>query len=152
MIKLTSIWERVCECYFKSDVIMGAMPSQITSLTIVYSIIYSGADQRKYQSSASLAFVRGIHRWPVNSPRKVPVTRKMFPFDDAIMHEVKHLPGRKFTARAKLFCIMNLRIFLTSLPRVPGTNEWIHYIFNMIFLVPVKQSWRMWGERIIQIN
>ena len=40
---------------------------------------------RKYQSSASLAFVRGIHRWPVNSPHKWPVTRKMFPFDDVIM-------------------------------------------------------------------
>ena len=68
-----------------SDVIKGAMASQITSLTIVYSTFYSGADQRKHQSSASLAFVRGIHRWPVNSPHKWPVTRKMFPFDDVIM-------------------------------------------------------------------
>ena len=59
--------------------------SQITSLTIVYSTVYSDADQRKHQSSASLAFVRGIHRWPVNSPQKWPVTRKMFPFDDVIM-------------------------------------------------------------------
>ena len=45
-----------------------------------------GADQKKHQSSASLAFVRGIHRWPVNSPHKGPVTRKMFPFGDVIMH------------------------------------------------------------------
>ena len=43
------------------------------------------AHQRKHQSSASLAFVRGIHRRPVNSPHKWPVTRKMFPFDDVIM-------------------------------------------------------------------
>ena len=57
----------------------------ITSLTIVYSTVYSGADQRKHQSSASLAFVWGIHRGPVNSPHKWPVTRKMFPFDDVIM-------------------------------------------------------------------
>ena len=64
---------------------MGTIASQITSLTIVYSIVYSDADQRKDQSSASLAFVRGIHRWPVNSPHKWPVTRKMFPFDDVIM-------------------------------------------------------------------
>ena len=49
-----------------SDVIMGMIASQITSLTIVYSTIYSDADQRKHQSSASLAFVRGIHRGPVN--------------------------------------------------------------------------------------
>ena len=67
------------------DVIMGMMASQITSLTIVYSTVYSGADQRKHQSSASLAFVRGIHRGPVNSPHKWPVTRKTFPFDDVIM-------------------------------------------------------------------
>ena len=57
---------------------MGAIASHITSLTIVYSTVYSGADQRKHQSSASLAFVRGIHRSPVNSPRKGPVTRKSF--------------------------------------------------------------------------
>ena len=56
------------------------MASQITSLTIVYSTVYSGADQRKQQSSALQAFVRGIHRWPVNSPHKGPVTRKGFPF------------------------------------------------------------------------
>ena len=64
---------------------MGAIAPQITSLTIVYSIVYSDADQRKRQTSASLAFVRGIHREPVNSPHKWPVTRKMFPFDDVIM-------------------------------------------------------------------
>ena len=68
---------------------MGAMASQITSLTIVYSTVYSGADQRKHQSSASLAFVWGIHRGPVNSPHKGPVTRKIFPFDDVIMSFVK---------------------------------------------------------------
>ena len=68
-----------------SDVTMGAMASQITSLTNVYQAVHSGADQRKHQSSASLAFVRGIHRWPVNSPHKWPVTRKMFPFEDVIM-------------------------------------------------------------------
>ena len=66
---------------------MGAMASQITNLTIVYSTVYSGADQRKHQSSASLAFVRGIHRGPVNSPHKGSVTRKMFPVDDVIMVE-----------------------------------------------------------------
>ena len=59
--------------------------SRFTSLTIVYSTVDSDADQRKHQSSASLAFVRGIHRGPVNSPHKWPVTRKMFPFDDVIM-------------------------------------------------------------------
>ena len=68
-----------------SDVIMGTVVSQITSPTIVYLTVYSGADQRKHQSSASLAFVRGVYRWPVNSC-KWPVTRKIFSFDDVIMH------------------------------------------------------------------
>ena len=58
-----------------SDVKMSAMASQLTSLTIVYSNIYTGAVQRKQQSSASLAFVRAIRRWPANSPHKGPVTR-----------------------------------------------------------------------------
>ena len=68
-----------------NDVVMGSMVSQITSLAIVYSAVYSGADQRKHQSSASLVFVRGFHRGPVNYPHKWPVTRKMLPFDDVIM-------------------------------------------------------------------
>ena len=74
-----------CDNAHYCDVIMEANASQITSLTIVYSAVYLGADHRKHQSSASLAFVRGIHRRPVNSPHKWPVTRKMFPFDDVIM-------------------------------------------------------------------
>ena len=76
---------RKAESYHYGDVIMGAIASQITSLTIVYSTVYSDADQRKHQSFASLAFVRGIHRGPVNFPHKWPVTREMFPFDDVIM-------------------------------------------------------------------
>ena len=87
---------------------MDSMTTQITSLAIVYSTVHSGSNQRKHQSSASPAFVRGIHREPVNSlnprlaerpletngrlanrrlnyPHKGPVTRKMFPFDDVIM-------------------------------------------------------------------
>ena len=58
-----------------SDVIMSAMASQITRVSIVCSIVCSGAYQIKPKSSASLAFVRGIHRG----------TRKMFPFDDVII-------------------------------------------------------------------
>ena len=75
--------------YHYDDVRMGLMASQITSLTIVYSTVYSGADQSKHQSSASLAIVWGIHRGPVNSPHTGPVTRKMFPFDDVIMTDTK---------------------------------------------------------------
>ena len=75
----------VCRFIHYDDVIMGRIASQITSLTIVYLALYSGADQSKHQSSASLAFVWRIHRGPVNSPHKWPVTRKMSPFDDVIM-------------------------------------------------------------------
>ena len=76
------------------DGTMGAMASQIISLTMVYSTVYSDTDQRNHQSSASLAFVQGIHRGPVHSTHKWPVTRKMFPFDDVIMvwpHMVKYV-------------------------------------------------------------
>ena len=61
-----------------NGVIVSAMGSQNTSLAIVYSTVYSGTVERKHQSSVSLAFVRGIHRCPVNSPYKGPVTRKCF--------------------------------------------------------------------------
>ena len=73
-----------------TDVLMSQMASQITSLGSVYSTVYSCEDQRKHQSSSSLAFVRIIHRGPVNSPHKRSVTRKMLPFDDVIMGNVSH--------------------------------------------------------------
>ena len=81
----TNVWTLYMTNLHYDDVTMSLMASQITSLTIVYPTVYSGVDQREHQSSASLAFVRGIHRGPVNSPHKWPVTRKMFPFDDVIM-------------------------------------------------------------------
>ena len=68
------------------DIIMSMMVSQITGISIVCSTVGSGADQRKHQSAVSLAFVCGIQWWPVSSPHKRPVTRKMFPFYDVIMH------------------------------------------------------------------
>ena len=68
-----------------NDVMMSAMASQITGVSIVCSTICSGADQRKHRSSPPLAIVRGIHRWPVDSPHKGPVTGKVSLFDDVIM-------------------------------------------------------------------
>ena len=70
-----------------SDFIMSAMASQITGVSIVCSNVGSGTNQRKqYESSMSLAFVRGIHWWPVDSHHRGPVTWNMFPFDDVIMN------------------------------------------------------------------
>ena len=93
------------------DVIMGAMTYQITSITIVYSTVYSDADQGKHQSSVSLAFVRGIHRRPVNSPHRWPVTRKIFPFHGAIMRTVQ-LPANQFDGVHK--CLFHCSINLAS--------------------------------------
>ena len=66
-----------------NDSLMSVMVSQITSLTICYSTVYSSVYQRKHQIASSLAF---SDQWPVNSSHKQAVTRKMFPFDDAIMY------------------------------------------------------------------
>ena len=78
----------ICKIHY-NDVIMSAMVSQIASVSNVNSTVWSGTDKCKHQSSKSLAVVRGIHRWSVNSPHKGPVTRKMFPFDDVFMHAFK---------------------------------------------------------------
>ena len=84
-----------------SEVIKDAMTSQISSLNRLFK-----RRSKKLQSSASLAFVRGIHRWPVNSSHKWPVTRKMFPFDDVIMEMYK---GYMMTPwRGKLSVVLTL--------------------------------------------
>ena len=125
-----------------SDVIMGTMASQITSLTIVYLTVY--ADQRKHQSSTSLAFVHGIH-W-VNSPHKWPVTQKMFPFDDAIMC-VNMMPYQgssselsfheKASAQLISSCsyICNLFIGLCVVPTLVLVTA-IHYAYEIRRCVP----------------
>ena len=84
-----------------NDIIISAMASQIINLTSVYS----GVDQRKHQSSASVAFVWEIHRWPVNSLHKWPVTRTMFPFDDVIMFQ-------KFEWRDDSYCSVSFQTVL----------------------------------------
>ena len=119
------------------DVIISAMASQITSLAIVYSTVCSGADQTQHQSSASLAFVRGNHRWPVNYPHKGPVTRKIFPFDDVIMQQQTTtwynfhlLPTRRQQTynyvNAALLTILILKVpFASCRPLYSGTNTLI---------------------------
>ena len=101
-------------------------PYQITSLTVVYSTVYSDADQRKHQSSTSLAFVRGIHRGPVNSPNKWPVTRKMFPLDDVTMIQKIHTNhwyvGRYREDRNML---MNGYVFTEIWPQETHSWRWL---------------------------
>ena len=109
------------------DVIMGTIASQITSLTTVYSTVYSDADQRKHQSSTSLAFVQGIHREPVDSPHKWPVTRKMFLFDDVIMEHNRLLSLQ--------WCDVSIRAseikWSNKLGEFFGVLENIQYIFKL---------------------
>ena len=126
---------------------MSAIASQITSLTIVYSSVYSDADQRKHQSSASLAIMRGIHRGLVNSPHKWPETRKMFPFEDVIM-------GYAMLFRA-LFCGMwLLGHALTSgiitlnphkghewVTKCNGKNEWNYLSIPCSELIASRKSY-----------
>ena len=116
---------------------MDEIASQITSLTIVYSIVYSDADQRKHKSSASLAFVRGIHQGPVNSPHKWPVTRKMFPFDDVIMHvsEIGH-SSTKPTWAPDLSVSYDVSDTVNDKTNVNSwtiTNVMCGYLYNMIY-------------------
>ena len=88
LVEMSNISHETKFAFHYNDVIMNAMASQITSLKIAYSTVYAGADQRKQQSSASMAFVRGIHRWPVNYPYKGSVTRNRFPFHDVIIYRL----------------------------------------------------------------
>ena len=113
-----------------NDVIMGVIASQITCLIIVCSMVYSDADQRKLQRSASLAFVRGIHRGLVNSPHKWPVRRKMFPFDDVIMESqwclslftILTAPGRR--ACTKWYLVYSHRISYFSYQVTPNYHQY----------------------------
>ena len=126
--QMFEIWEFciiVRHCYNTmalrcSNVIMSAMVSQIAGVSMVCWTVCSGADQRELQSSASLAFVRGIHCWPVNSPHKGPVTRKMFPFDDVINKhgggvqcQINYLP-------TSLLCYMKYRVILDRVTKCAG--------------------------------
>ena len=107
--------------------------SQISSFTTVYSAVYWGGDQRKHQRSASLAFVWGIHRGPVNSPHKWPVARKMLPFDDVIMivSEIYYIYGLVSVATT----------LITMLDTFPSMFIW----FSMIQLT-------LWKDNVIPIG
>ena len=129
-----------------SDVIMSAMASQVTSLAIVYPTVYSGANQRKHQSSASLAFVRVIHRWPVNSPHKLPVTRKTFPFGEVIMKCQIITIILAFKPVASIPHIYIHREWKSWGNYLDGPcimvtwEEWQHYTFSIIFCIHFRSS------------
>ena len=78
---------------------MGAMPSQITSLTIVDLTVYTDADQRKRESSALLAICAANSAVPGEFPPQRPVTRSFHVFFDLRLHLMtsswKHMSARK---------------------------------------------------------
>ena len=116
------------QTYHYNDAIMGAVASQITSLTIVYSTVDSDADQRKHQSSASLAFVWGIHRGPMNSPHKWPVTRKMFSFDDIILRST--VIFSTVWTDLSIVQIMNVKVTNRMMNRDGSRMVWCNLCFN----------------------
>ena len=127
---------------------MSPMASQITSRTIVYASVYSDADQRKHQSSMSLAFVRGIHWWPVNSRHKGPVTRKMLPFE---RHHGKPLPYASIPTCGLILHFALHKYFRITLCCVV---QWIKLCCALYFypMCEVDFSWRFvtclthWGR------
>ena len=122
---------------------MSMMVSQITSLTIVYSSVYSDADQRKHQSSASLAFVRGIDRGPVNSPHKWPVTRKIFPFDDVIMVTEEPVKDRLGAFKTHITIYSYIREFSRSHDEMPDKSRTfaLHMVkYRLLLLGPISKT------------
>ena len=122
-----------------SDVIMSAMASQITDVPIVCSTVCSGANKRKHQSSASLAFVRGIHQWRVES----------FPFDDVIMK--CPIIGNVPLSALSLLVLMSAFIVFTSCTILvlsdasSRAHQWSsdqkYTRFNYVSMKRVSKSW-----------
>ena len=128
--------------HITSDIIMGAVASQITSLTIVYSTVYSDTDERKHQSCASLAFVWGIHRGPVNSPHKWSVTRNMFPFDDVIMSPLYSTKKDSMKLHKNAVkCSENANISLSVLITNQYLKGWHCYTLGIIQGVGSVMQW-----------
>ena len=126
---------------------MSAITSQVTGVSIIYSTTCSGT----YQSSASLAFVRGIHRWPVNSPHKRPVTRKIFPFDDVIMttHEIPKytttLRGVINLLQGTFLSMVNVDECIFQITTTSTKGQWVNkytlYVSMIILWMKIFEYW-----------
>ena len=143
------------DVWYYSDVIVSTMASHITSLTIVYSTVYSGEDQRKYPSSALLALcVQGIHQRLVNSLHKRPVTRKLFPLDDVIMAQgawvirlVSEVTRQPTVTEMSVWRVLRLMIYSLAtliflLGIMPFSYLWFFLILNCLLsgLVPCPED------------
>ena len=125
---------------------MSAMASQITGVSIVYPTVCSGVVQRKHQSSASLAFVRGIHRCPVNFPHKGPVTRKMFPFDYVIMGRDKCTLTHWH--RNNMGTILQI-VFTKLFSWMKMILHWFKFHWNLppMVQIMINHPWLRWTEQ-----
>ena len=124
-------------CLHYGAVIMRTMASQITSISTVCSVVFSGAHQRKHQGSASLTFVKGIHQWSVDSPHKGPVPRKMFPSDDFFMYTVQR-PDDSGQHRPMPWLLMTWR---RKEPRHQQPWFWLCKIYGSPYLQNHQQPW-----------
>ena len=126
----------ICSILHYSDVIMSARAPQITGVSIVYSTVCSGANQRKHQSSESLAFARGIHRWSVNSPHKGPVTWRMFPFDGVIISA----------------CIFIIILSPLSLDGVKSIYHTATFSFEQCYQILITLLYIFWFFRVLRTS
>ena len=129
------------------DVIMGAMASQITSLTIVYSAVYLGSDQRNHQSSTSGP--------PMNSPHSWPMTGKMSPFADFIMAPFHRDIQKAFTDTfeqrfVNTFAIVNaLSIYKSTKYLSKGVSHGINTSFMMHSRLVKVEEMFLWDSKIV---
>ena len=115
------------------DVIMGTIASQITSLTIVYSTVYSGASQRN---------IKAPRHWPL-SPDKWPVTRKMFPFDDVIMYSNRPMCAKAASGlSAKMFNITDRDLVEFRHDFQSTTRLFIWHVCNTTWMLPLRSNHR----------
>ena len=132
---------------------MGVTASQITSLTIVYSTVYSDAAQRKHQSSTSLAFVRGTHQGPMKSPHKWPVARKMFPLDDVIViYALPYIAPQHYAFLSMILCLFwGASLKVNGVPwNIQGNLTGIFMAIYLKGCTPVEGSREVFG-RIISV-
>ena len=121
---------------------MTSIASQITSLTVVYSIFYSDADQRKHQSSASLAFVWGIHR-----DRWIPRTKgqlrgKCFHLMTSSWYSYvnAYVDFICFALLQKMACIKRQRRYLVFILCVCQISP-VPFVINVIFKRGYRSFW-----------
>ena len=154
-----------------NDLIMSTVASQITGGPIVCSTVGSGADERKHQSSASLAFVRGIHRGSVNFPHKGPVKRKINPFDDVIMNISSSLVVRIWILHSfalhhtiiwRIVCFFvgivvrltyaTKRIKITQNEKKPCGMSFVRFLFFLYLMANTMQQDSSWAEFMTSWN